>query len=48
MNYYLMIRHPPPLIAYDEDEWIYFECFQKYNESEELNPLYSIGIRITY
>ena len=40
MNYYLMIRNHPPLIVYDEDKRMYFECLQKFDESEELNPLY--------
>lgn len=40
MNYYLMIRNHPPIIVYDEDKRRYFECLQKYDESEELNPLY--------
>lgn len=40
MNYYLMIRNHPPLIVYEEDKRMYFECLQKYDEAEELNPLY--------
>ncbi len=40
MNYYLMIRNHPPLIIYDEDKRVYFECLQKYDEAEDLNPLY--------
>lgn len=40
MNYYLMIRNHPPLIVYDEDKRMYFECLQKYDEAEELDPLY--------
>jgi Fic family protein len=40
INYYLMIRKHPPLIVYDEDKRMYFECLQKYDESEELTPLY--------
>ncbi len=40
MNYYLMIHNHPPLIVYDEDKRIYYECLQKYDEAEELNPLY--------
>lgn len=40
MNYYLMIRNHPPLIVYNEDKRMYFECLQKYDETEELNPLY--------
>lgn len=39
MNYYLMTHSHPPLIVYDEDKWIYYECLQKYDEAEELNPL---------
>ncbi len=30
----------PPLIVYKEDKRMYFECLQKYDEGEELNPLY--------
>jgi Uncharacterized conserved protein len=40
MNYYLMIRNHPPLITYDEDKRLYYDCLQKYDEDESLNPLY--------
>ncbi|MHB1042474.1 MAG: Fic family protein [Eubacteriales bacterium] len=40
MNYYLMTRNHPPLIVYDEDKRMYYECLQKYDETEDLNPLY--------
>lgn len=40
MNYYLMIHSHPPLIIYDEDKHMYYECLQKYDETEDLNPLY--------
>ena len=40
MNYYLMTHNHPPLIVYDEDKRIYYECLQNYDEAEELNPLY--------
>jgi Fic family protein len=40
MNYYLMIHNHPPLIVYDENKGLYYECLQKYDETEELNPLY--------
>ncbi len=40
MNYYLMIHHHPPLIVYDEDKRLYYECLQKYDETEDLNSLY--------
>lgn len=40
LNYYLMTHEHPPLIVYDEDKRIYYECLQKYDETEELNSLY--------
>lgn len=40
MNYYLMTHNHPPLIVYDEDKRLYYECLQKYDETEELNSLY--------
>ncbi|MBE3554368.1 MAG: Fic family protein, partial [Thermicanus sp.] len=40
MNYYLMTHNHPPLIVYDEDKRFYYECLQKYDETEELTPLY--------
>lgn len=40
MNYYLMTHNHPPLIVYDEDKRVYYECLQKYDEAEDLNPLY--------
>ncbi len=39
-NYYLMTHNHPPLIVYDEDKHMYYESLQKYDEAEELNPLY--------
>ncbi|MFA7147778.1 MAG: Fic family protein [Syntrophomonadaceae bacterium] len=40
MNYYLMAHNHPPLIVYDKEKRIYYECLQKYDETEKLNPLY--------
>lgn len=40
MNYFLMVRDHPPLIVYDEDKQLYYECLQKYDEAEGLYPLY--------
>ena len=40
MNYYLMLRNHPPLIIYDEDKRLYYECLQKYDESENINSLH--------
>lgn len=39
LNYYLMTRGHPPLIVYDEDKRLYYECLEKYDEAEELKPL---------
>ena len=35
-----MTHNHPPLIVYDEDKRMYYECLQKYDKAEELNPLY--------
>lgn len=40
MNYFLMIRDYPPLIVYDDDNNLYYECLQKYDETEEIDPLF--------
>lgn len=40
MNYYLMINNYPPLVIYDEDKQLYYECLRKYDELEEILPLY--------
>ena len=40
INYYLMHRNHPPLIIYDEDKRLYYECLQKYDESEDIESLY--------
>jgi Fic family protein len=39
-NYYLLIHGCPPIIIYDEDKNLYYECLQKYDEAKELKPLY--------
>lgn len=40
LNYFLMIKGHPPLIVYDEDKGLYYDCLNKYDAEEELNPLY--------
>jgi hypothetical protein len=35
-----LINNHPPLIVFEEDKRLYYECLQKYDETEELNPLY--------
>ena len=39
MNYFLMIHNHPPLIIYDEDKKLYYECLEKYDDYEEINQL---------
>jgi Fic family protein len=41
LNYCLMINNHPPLIIYDEDKHDYYAALQKYDESEEITPLYN-------
>lgn len=40
MNYYLMTRNHPPIIIHNENKRLYFECLQKYDVDEEIEPLY--------
>ena len=40
LNYYLIINGHPPLIIYDEDKRAYYNALQRYDEAEEINPLY--------
>jgi Fic family protein len=40
LNYYLMIRNHPPLIVHDEEKGKYYGALQKYDETEDLAPLY--------
>lgn len=46
-NYYLMTHNHPPFIVYDEDKRMYYECLQKYDETEEIEPLYQFFINQT-
>ena len=40
LNYFLMTHGHPPLIIYYEDKNLYYECLERYDQAEELNPLY--------
>lgn len=40
MNYYLMTHNHPPIIIHNEDKRMYYECLQKYDEVEDIKPLY--------
>lgn len=44
MNFYLMTNDHPPIIIYDEDKKLYYECLQKYDEAEDLKPVYEFLI----
>ena len=39
LNYYLMIHNIKPLIVYDEDKKIYYECLQTFDEKQDIEPL---------
>lgn len=39
LNYFLMINNHPPLIVYDEDKRMYYECLAAYDEKEDIGPL---------
>lgn len=39
LNYFLMIRNHPPLIIYEQDRKLYYECLEKYDEAEEIEAL---------
>lgn len=38
LNYYFMINDNPPIIIYDDDKALYYQCLQKYDEDEILEP----------
>ena len=39
LNYYLMTHNHPPLIVYDQDKRLYYECLEKYDAEETIAPL---------
>jgi len=39
LNYYLMINNIRPLIIYDEDKKLYYECLQVYDNKQDIEPL---------
>lgn len=39
LNYYLMIHNHPPLVIYNEDKALYYECLEKYDREETIIPL---------
>lgn len=39
MNYYLIIHNIKPLIIYEEDRNIYYECLEKFDVDNDIEPL---------
>lgn len=39
VNYYLMINNHPPMIIYDKDKTLYYECLEKFDEKDDINSL---------
>lgn len=39
-NYYLLINREPPLVVFDEDKTLYYECLEKYDREENIDSLY--------
>lgn len=39
LNYYFMIHNIKPLIIYDEDKKLYYECLQAFDEKQDIEPL---------
>lgn len=39
MNYYFMIHNVKPLIIYEEDKKLYYECLQAFDEKQDIEPL---------
>lgn len=39
LNYYLMINNIKPLIVYEEDKKLYYECLQAFDNSQDIKPL---------
>ena len=47
LNYFLMINGHPPLIIYDEDKALYYECLLRYDSREEIEPPHKLLIHET-
>lgn len=39
MNYYLLIHQIAPLIIYEQDRKLYYECLEKFDKDNDLEPL---------
>ena len=44
VNYFLLINNHPPLIIFEEDRNQYFNGLRKYDENEDIEPLYNFFI----
>lgn len=41
LNYFLLINNHPPLIIYEEDKSLYFECLEKFYTSDSIDSMVS-------
>jgi len=41
LNYWLMLNGHPPLVIYEENRRRYYDALQRYDEAEELEPLFT-------
>jgi len=39
LNYYFMINNIKPLVIYDEDKKLYYECLQAFDNKQDIEPL---------
>lgn len=39
LNYYLITHEFPPLVVYDEDKALYYQCLEKYDTEETIDSL---------
>ncbi len=39
LNYYFLMHHIKPVIIYEEDKKLYYDCLQAYDEKEDIQPL---------
>ncbi len=40
LNYFLLTKKHPPLVIYDSEKNLYYECLKRYDEAEEIDPMH--------
>ncbi|MDL2233757.1 hypothetical protein LJC63_09325 [Ruminococcaceae bacterium OttesenSCG-928-L11] len=38
-NYSLILHHQPPIIVYEEDRRLYYDCLRAHDEEERIDPM---------